>query len=58
MEILQIYCLVCSQIDQNLDQEKNTAQQEIEFYCKSCKEAVCRNCLLLKHLALGGSRKS
>ena len=26
-------------------------RSEIEFYCKTCQIAICRNCLLLKHIS-------
>ena len=53
------HCTFCKK-DTELSREINGTDvqfEEIEFYCRSCKQAVCRNCLLKNHLKLdlGGS---
>ena len=45
MEKLEIHCSSC----------KNEAL--IEFYCKTCDKAICRNCLLLKHISIGNQNE-
>ena len=42
MEKLEIHCSSC---------DKDA--QLIEFYCRTCQKAICRNCLLLKHISIG-----
>ena len=28
---------------------------EVEFFCRTCQEPICRNCLLMRHLNITGS---
>lgn len=45
------FCKSCHHID-NSGQNGKMQKEEIEFYCRSCRQAICRNCLLKYHLNL------
>ena len=42
---LDIFCNNCE------SSADNHSKSEVEFYCRTCEKAICRNCLLQKHIS-------
>ena len=52
---LDIFCKSCIL---NIQNQPGSQKSDIEFYCKTCDKAICRNCLLQKHISFESESNS